>query len=140
MRIRTLRGTVVPDTTKRLIVNDGRLNHGFRIVRFVCSGDPRDATDDSFATLGLDADVPGTWDWGDNRQIAWASTHQRATNSVDAPFELVDKNSIVLMDLFIRGSSNSPYINYYIELEPVVLTQDESIMVLIKERSQDDLN
>ena len=140
MKTHTLRGTFVPDTIKRLVVDDGRLTHGYKITRFICSGDPRDATDDSFCTLGIAADMPGTWDWADNRQIAWTSTHQRASHSVDAPFELVDKDKLVVQDLYIRGSSNSPYINYYIELEAVELTQDEAIMVLIKERSQNDLN
>lgn len=139
MKRRTLRGTFVPGQVKRLIVDDGRLNHGFKVVRFIVVGDPRDAVDDSFATLGFDYDVPLVWNWGDNRQIAWASTHQRANNSVDSPFELVDKDATVIMDLYITGDSNSPYINYYIELEPVTLTDDESILALIKERSQDDL-
>ena len=138
MKIHTLRGTVVPGTVKRLIVDDGRINHGYRITKFVVAGDPRDATDEAFATLGRDYDTPLVWNWGDNRQVGWAASHIRASNSMDTPFILVDQEVVVIQDLYIQGASNSPYINYYIELEEITLTDDEAIITLIKERSQDD--
>jgi hypothetical protein len=66
---RTLRGQVIEGQVKRLIVDDGRLNLGYKVVRFVISGDPTSSSNDAWATLSLDYDAPATWNWGDNRQI-----------------------------------------------------------------------
>jgi hypothetical protein len=142
-RRRTLRGQLVEGQTKRLIVDDGRLNHGYKVVRFVVSGIPSSSAFDAFGTLCLDYDAPRDWDWSDNRQIAWASTNITTTAGVDAPFSLIDPDHVVIMDLFIQGQvstgSGSDVLNYFIELETIDLTDDQAILTLIKERSQDDL-
>jgi hypothetical protein len=140
---RTLRGQVIEGEVKRLIVDDGRLNHGYKVTRFVVSGIPSSSTFDAFGTLSLDYDAPRDWDWGDNRQIAWASTNITTTAGVDAPFTLVDPDHVVIMDLYIQGQvstgSGSDVLNYFVELEPIELTDDQAILTLIKERSQDEL-
>lgn len=144
MKRRTLRGQFAEGRTKRLVVDDGRLNHGYRVVSFVIGGDGiLSAANDVSATLSLDDDSPLTWDWGDNRQIGWASTNVDSVAGTNAPFSLIDPDHIVIMDLYIQGQTGSAggtgVINYLIELEPVGLTYDEAILTLIKERSQDDL-
>jgi hypothetical protein len=140
---RTLRGQFIEGETKRLIVDDGRLNHGFKVVRFVISGDPASSGNDAWATLSLDYDAPANWDWGDNRQIGWASTNVQGTAGLEPPFSVLDPDHVVIMDLYIQGTvggaGGSSLINYLIELEPMELTDDQAILTLIKERSQDDL-
>jgi hypothetical protein len=140
---RTLRGQFVEGENKRLIVDDGRLNHGYKVVRFVIAGDPSSSGNDAFATLSLDYDAPVTWNWGDNRQIGWASTNVQGTAGLEPPFSVLDPDHVVIMDLYIQGqvssSGGSDVINYLIELEPMELTDDQAILSLIKERSQDDL-
>ena len=142
-RRRTLRGQLVEGENKRLILDDGRLNHGYRVVNFVVVGDPSSHSFDAYATLSLDYDPPKQWDWGDNRQIGWASTNISAAAGVDQPFSLLDPDHVVIMDLYIQGqvgsSGGDGVINYLIELETIDLNDDESILTLIKERSQDDL-
>ena len=142
MKRRTLRGQVQEGTVKRLIVDDGRLNHGYRVVSFhVAPRNPSDSAGDVYGTLSLDYDSPALWEFGDNRQIGWASAQvdQRPT----APFSLIDPDHVVIMDLYIQGlvgsTTTTDLINYLIVLEPVELTNDEAILSLIKERSQDDL-
>jgi len=141
-RRRTLRGQFIEGQTKRLIADDGRLNHGYRVVSFVIAGDVSTSAGDAYATLSLDFDAPLQWDWGDNRQIGWASTNVAATSGVEAPFSVLDPDHVVIMDLYIQGTvagaGGSTPINYLIELETVDLTNDQSILSLIKERSQDD--
>ena len=143
MRRRTLRGQVVEGDVKRLIVDDGRLNNGYKVTRFVIAGDPGSSANDAFATLALDYDSPRSWDWGDNRQIAWASTNVQSTAGAQSFFELVDPDHVVIQDLYIQAQvgsgTGSSVCNYFIELEPVELTNDQAILSLIKERSQDDL-
>jgi hypothetical protein len=138
---RTLRGQFIEGVIKRLIVDDGRLNHGYKVVNFVVSGAPNLSAGEVYATLGLDDDTPLTWNWGDNRQIAWASTNNAAGSGLNAPYSVVDPDHVVIQDLFIQGNGGATdaTINYLIELERVSLTDDQAIITLIKERSQDDL-
>lgn len=139
---RTLRGQFVEGTATRLILDDGRLNHGHKIVNFFVAGDPSSGANDAYAVLSLDYDAPSSWDWGDNRQIAWASAPVDSTASIHLGGNVVDPDHVVLQDLWINGivgaGGGTSVINYLVELELVQLTNDQSILTLIKERSQDD--
>ena len=140
---RTLRGQLIEGDNKRLIVDDGRLNHGYKVVSFHIAADITESSNDAFATLSLAYDSDLAWDWSDNRQIGWAGTYMPGTSGVNAPYSLIDPDHIVVMDLYIQGrvgagGGTSP-INYLIELETVDLTDDQTIITLIKERSQDDI-
>jgi hypothetical protein len=144
MKRRTLRGQAIEGEVKRLIVDDGRLNHGYKVVKFICSTDVTQTTPSNVAaTLSLDFDALPGWNWSDNRQIAWASTTTYSQSEAGPPFTLVDPDHVVIMDLYIQGqvfsAGTGDVFNYYIELEPVELSNDETILQLIKERSQDDL-
>ena len=143
MKIRTLRGQVAEGEVKRLIVDDGRLNHGYRVTKFVIAAEPVTSAFDAFATLSLDFDAPLTWDWGDNRQIGWASTNAVATSGLNNEFSVLDPDHVVIMDLFIQGqvaaAGGTTVFNYLIVLEPIELTDEQAILTLIKERSQDEL-
>jgi hypothetical protein len=144
MKRRTLRGQIPEGVIQRLIVDDGRLNHGYKITKFTVAGDGNlSAGNDVTAVLGLNYDTPPTWNWGDNRQIAWSSTNIDGLAGLNAPFSVVDPDHIVIQDLWIQGQTGSGggtgVINYLIELEPMELTDDQAILQLIKERSQDDL-
>lgn len=140
---RTLRGQFVEGTATRLILDDGRLNHGHKIINFIVSGDPSASANDAYAVLSLDYDSPTAWDWSDNRQIAWAASPVDSVGSIHLGESVVDPDHIVLQDLWINGvvgsSGGSSVINYLVELELVELSNDQSILTLIKERSQDDL-
>lgn len=143
MKRRTLRGQFEEGTNKRLVVDDGRLNHGYKVISFVVAASPSSSGNDVYATLSLDLDAAKEWDWGDNRQIAWSSSDAVTGVTIAPPFSVIDPDHIVIQDLFIQGQFGNPggtsKINYLIELEPVSLTDDQAIITLIKERSQDDL-
>ena len=140
IRIRSLRGKVKEGVVKRLVVDDGMLTRGMRIRKFIVAGDPNYSGDDVYAVLGFQGSFPSIWDWSDNNQIAWASTNNQSQAGVNAPFSLIDKDATIIRDLFIIGQvgsgGGSSTFNYYIELELVDITEDESILQLIKERSQ----
>ena len=141
-RRRTLRGQFTEGEVKRLIIDDGRLNHGYRVVNFYISAGVGGSSLDSQAVLALDYDSPATWNWGDNRQIGWASQRVADVSGGQPLFAVLDPDHIVIMDLYIQGivggGGGTDKINYLIELETIELTNDESILTLIKERSQDD--
>lgn len=139
-KIHTLRGRFIEGVVKRLVVDDGRLTHGFRVTKFVISTDPNFASADSFCSLGYQGTFPELWDWSDNNQFAWASTNNPSQGSLEAPFSLIDPNHVIIRDMYINGqvsaSGGTSYIFYWIEMEPVVLDENQAIMSLIKERQQ----
>jgi hypothetical protein len=143
MKRRTLRGTVDSGENKRLIVDDGRLNHGYRVVRFeIFPVDVTSGAADCSGVLALDYDgTTEKWLAEDNRQIAWSSTTMSTTYSVNNKTDIIDPDHVVIMDLWVYAFTNGSdaRINYLVELEPVELSNDESILQLIKERSQDDI-
>ena len=140
---RTLRGSFPEGTTRRIIVDDGRYNHGYKVISFVAAGSPDVSSNDAFATLGLSEGFDVSWDWGDNRQIAWSGTTVGGSASIETPFSVIDPDHIVVSDLFIKGTFSTGgvdgNINYLIEIEPITMSDDQAILALIKERSQDDL-
>ena len=139
MKRRTLRGKIpTPVTSHRLIVDDGRLNHGYRVVEFHIWPD-LDGNDLAVGVLGLDYDMLAVADAGDNRQIGWAigSVDATGTNLGGQKWTVLDPDHVVIRALYII--CNQTPSNYLIVLEPVELSDDQAILSLIKERSQDDL-
>ena len=137
---RVLRGQLADGETRRLIVDDGNFNDGWTIVHFVVAGDGQTSTECN-AKICLDSGVPGpAWNWGDNREVAWASTRQTAESTWGGWEGAIDPNNVIIQDAFITGqSSNGSVINYMVTIERVVLSDDQAILGLIQERAQDDL-
>jgi len=136
---RTLRGQVTDLIPKRLVVDDGRLSLGYRVVSFQVWPD-FNSDDSVFATLGTQYDMLPTANAGDNRQIGWAigSVDATGANRGGQMWSVLDPDHIVIQDLYIL-SNRLTTVNYLVELEPVELSDDEVVLTLIKERSQDDL-
>lgn len=133
----TLRGRVDQLSVKRLIIDDGMLNMGHRVVEFhlwvvggISSGN------DVEAALAIDYDAKPTWDASDNRQIGWAGMTTTNTTRM-MQWSLLDPDHIVIRDLYLNNFGSDPA-NYLIVVEPVTLSDDEAVLQLIKERSQDD--
>lgn len=139
MKRRTLRGQLTDTSVHRLIVDDGRTKHGYIVREFYVW--PRGVSDDGvFATLGTQYDMSPGANAADNRQIAWAGSAWGTGVATQAgALHVVDPDHIVINDLWIRRESAVDECNYLVILEPVTLSEDEAIMALIKERSQDDI-
>lgn len=141
--VRTLRGKIRPanpatgDTgTERIIVDDGVFTDGWRVVGFDCF--PTNGTGlDVQGLLALDEDgMTGGWDASDNRQIAWSFMFI-GTNGGEARSWIVPDH-VVIRDLYIQNFSADP-MNYLIRVERINLSEDQAILALLQERSQDDL-
>jgi len=145
-RTRTLRGSFkepISDLKRQLILDDGRNNHGLKIKSFQMWTDVTNPDVFLSASLALEETPSGLpfFDADDNRQIAWVSgawitSAPNAATSI--PFvSIIDPNHIVKGSLFIRafGSANIIW-NYLIVCEEYTLSDDEAIISLIKERSQ----
>jgi hypothetical protein len=154
-RIRTLRGTInlpargggdpLNSARRNLILDDGRINVGYKVVEFkVFSNDMTGGALNAFAfqchlAMGLDitSALPSA---ADNREIAWACYN---TGSGESPsyFDLVDPDHIVVRDLYLilpaADNTIASSISYYIMLEEYEISDQEAIISIIKEESQD---
>ena len=138
MRTRSLRGRLDDTNVKQLIVDDGRLNHGYKVTKF-CVWVDGGGAEGVYAVLGKEYDMGAGGNAGDARQIAWAgNAWSTATPPTASSFEVIDPDHVVVQDLYIQRINPSDNCNYLIVLETKDLSNDESILQLIKERSQDD--
>jgi hypothetical protein len=149
-RIRTLRGQighVAGEFKRQLIIDDGRPNAGLKILEFhVWSQNA--GHQQAYGAFGLSLDITPTsqqtelFDAGDNRQIAWCNTGYADTGTagpVSLPqFSLVDPDHIVNRDLFFYGLGSHDPVNwnYLVVCQEYELTDDEAIVTIIKEVSQ----
>jgi hypothetical protein len=155
-RIRVLRGqcrTFQFDGAINVVQDDTRFNHGFRVKKFVISYEfPYDSgagSRDCYGTLATHAEaLPSPflagvvqWNWADRRQVAWTSTNMIGDSNVEFLPNLVDPTHVVVRDLYLgitaATATGSTTFNYYIELEELPLTDNEAVMAIIQEESQD---
>jgi hypothetical protein len=155
-KIRVIRGQARAyqlDGAVQLIQDDRRFNHGFKIRRFLVSWNlPADSgagSRDLVAVLATHEDAVRlaslptqiAWEWQDRRQVAWTSTNHVGDSIVENSFELIDPTHIVVRDLWfacsVQTSSGTNYFNYFVELEEVELTDNQSVLAIIQEEAQD---
>lgn len=138
MKTRSLRGQLTDTNVKQLIVDDGRLTNGYKVKEFhvwVNGG----GAEGVYAVLGKEYDMVAGGDASDARQIAWAGNAWSTGSGLTATsFSVIDPDHVVLQDLYIQRINPSDNCNYLIVLETKDLSNDEAILQLIKERSQDD--
>ena len=135
-KLRTLRGQVEVTgggvARKNLIVSDGLVNYGLKIISFkVWAVDVNDLFN---GILSYDTISSGTqMNAGDNRQFAWTV----GNGSAEINSEFIDPQHIVNRDCFLTLVNSSVGIyNYLIEAQVVELSDDEAIITIIKETSQ----
>jgi hypothetical protein len=144
-RMRTLRGSFrepISDFKRQLILDDGRSNHGLKILSFQMWTDVTNIDAAISASLSLEDTPAGLpfFDAEDNRQIAWVSGAY--ITSPAQPFNIpyvsiIDPDHIVNESLYIRAFATANVVwNYLIVCEEYTLSDDEAIISLIKERSQ----
>lgn len=156
-RIRTLRGTIdfeargggTPANVGRrnLILDDGRINIGYRVIDFRIWNSDMAGFDDAFTTqahLAMGLDITSALPRADdNREIAWAS-YAVGSGPTISDFRLVDPDHIIVRDLNIVlplvGNTGPASVNYYILMEEYDITDQEAIISIIKEESQDVAN
>jgi len=137
----TLRGQLDASELRRLVVDDGRLDHGLQIKEFSVWPAVEGGTQLTTVTVGTKSNMAPNMDAGDNRQIAWGLTHFSATSGQlgQGTTSIIDHDKTVVQDLFIRNNNTGDAVNYLLVLQAVNLTEAETVLNLIKERSQDDI-
>ena len=98
----TFRGTMSStETTRPLVVDDGRFTHGFIIeeMRIWSAGATLPAGFSSNACLSLFETPPATMNAEESGTIAWAAFIEDTTNGIDQ-FFIIDPEHVVNQDLF----------------------------------------
>ena len=136
---RVIRGRLADNEQRRIVVDDGNFNDGWRIVKFTAAGDATN-TNEVAAKVSLKP-VPVTgWNWSLNTEIAWAAARNTAESNWGGFPNAIDSSSVIVADLYVTGTSSAGGdINFMIEIERVSLSDDQAILALIQERGQDDL-
>lgn len=153
---RVLRGTTTTyqyGGERHLVVDDGDFNSAWRITKFAIA--PLDISSssagsrDCFAVLAthpeaLEGPVSTVieWRWSDRRQVAWTAIEMAGDTTVSNwSFGLIDPQHVVVRDLYFgltaQVATSTVEFNYFIELERVSLTDNQAVMAIIQEESQD---
>jgi hypothetical protein len=136
-----------------LVVDDGNFNNAWRITKFVISF--RDlwgsstGTRDCIGVLAtheeaIESSTPTVidWNWADRRQVAWTAQELNGDTTVGAwSFGLIDPQHVIVRDLYLgltaQTATSTVEFVYFIELERVTLTDNQAVMAIIQEESQD---
>ena len=145
----TVRGSIgngvdnlVDGTEKRIQLFDGRFDTAFKIIKFdIGPGDMDDPDLTARLTTvpNLYPGIVGFWNWGDNRQIAWASTNG-STDVISLDYNsFVDPDHLIVEDLYIAfrfASSDTKLCNYMITLEKYDITEWQGALTMVRNSGQ----
>lgn len=132
---RELCGNITAGTKTRVIVDDGKFTDAWEVVGFDVFAE-NGLAPDAQAILALDQDgLTSKWDAGDNRQIGWAFMF---TGTNGGSVHSWIRKHVVCRDLWIENFGPNT-LNYIIRVQRRELSEDQAILALIQERSQDDL-
>jgi hypothetical protein len=139
MSIQILRGQIPNDETIRIYLFDGTNTTGYRILRFDVAGSNWGVDPDVFGVvatedLGIDA---RTWNWGDNREKAWAAQSYNGGGSTGEYFSR-HVDDVIVEDLFIHTISpnTNQAINYMLVLEKIKIPAYEAALARVSNASQ----
>ena len=139
-RTRTLRGQLVVAGggvgRTQIIVDDGRLNVGYRVTDFYIWQDS--ASNTSFdASLSMNPVIAGTgMNAGDNAQIGWVWQGPNGATQSWKEY-ILDPDHVIVRDLYIQisGAPADTY-NFMIVTQEYAISDDMAIINIIKEGSQ----
>ena len=136
----SVRGSAADNAVTRITLFDGRYDTAYKVVKFVVAGVDMTSTTqtDVNGCLGTTEDAPSsTWDWADNRQIGWASLRGIEAATVGDPFSFIDKDNLIVEDLFVYVNGNgSTQINYYIEMEKYDISDWQGALAMVRNNAQ----
>lgn len=151
----TLRGEITPTANtgtyedagdlQRILLFDGDFGTAFKITKFIVWPFTTTTSADCSAVLASDRNglapyALGTQSAEDDRQIGWASGNQVTSAVREESFSLVDRDNLIVEDLWIAGynaSTGDKRINYYIECEKLDVGLNVGSYTMVRNSSQD---
>ena len=140
----TCRGFVNNGSVDKIELFDGRFDTAYRVTKFVIFiYDPDNSGLDGYGTLSTEPNLGTTtagtqWLATEKNQIGWASmpSNGSATGPPGTPFNLVDRENLVVEDLYIYGEMNAAGggVNYYIEMDKYEIADWEGALTLARNK------
>lgn len=135
MRTYTLRGTMLgSETSRQLVVDDGRYRHGFVISSFRVWGGPTVEGPNVAAVLSRASTAVTTMNANNSPVFAWAATLNDTTNGF-TEWHLLDPEHVVNEELHIHNV-NGTVVNYLIVMHDLMMTDEQGVLQLVKNNSQ----
>ena len=139
----TVKGTCADRTQNKIQLWDGSFKTAYRVTRFVIATTTPHTESDQVGVLKTDGNEGGSidlpfWDFANNKQIAWASQEMHGNVSPRGDFELVDKDHLLVEDLYVTAicSVDAQRINYYIEMDKYAVSDWQGALSMVRSRSQ----
>lgn len=135
----TIRGRLAPSETYRVPLFDGRFDTAYRIVSFDIATDAPSVSSADASMIASTENVvtSNDWDWGDNRQIAWAVYLSQGSDSGTFPRSWVDPDNLIVEDLFLTAFvASGREANYLIKLEKYDITDWQGALAMVRNKSQ----
>ena len=102
--------------------------------------DPDNSGVDCYGVLSTQEDTGQNWNLNRGQQIGWASMYAAgsATGPQAFPFNLVDRDNLVIEDLYIYGETNASAAdcNYYIEMDKYEFTTSRGALAMVRNKQQ----
>jgi len=137
-RIYTSRGHVVAGEVKRIKLFDGKFDSAYRILDFSIA--PEDiTTSENVMMKVLTEEKPHStqWFWASNIEVGWAM-FDRATSVSPGEYNRVDKDALIVEDLFLDATADSgENVNYMLTLEKVKISDWLGALAMVRNSSQD---
>lgn len=135
MRTYTLRGTLTgSETSRQLVVDDGRYKHGFVISSFRVWGGPNVEGSNVSAVLSRSATAVTTMNANNSPVFAWAATINDTNNGM-TEWNVLDPEHVVNEELHLHNV-NGTVLNYLIVMHDLMMTDEQGVLQLVKNQSQ----
>jgi len=136
--ILTLKGLLLAGEVARIGLFDGSFKSAYRILSFTIA--PKDITTSENVMMKLmtqERDHSTGWRWDNNDEVGWA-IFDRATSVSPGVYSRVDKEALIVQDLFLDCTADTgELVNYMIELEKVSITEWKAALAMVRNSSQD---
>lgn len=136
------RGSVTEGSSKRISIFDGSYKTGYRLIEFYISHVSQTEGGSNTAVAKVATEDVGNnqeWNWGDTREIAWATTSKDlASPSASNYFQsVIDPDNLIIEDAYIiLNDEFETTCNYMCVFEKYDLEPLRGTLAMVQNRSQ----
>jgi hypothetical protein len=122
------------ETSRQLVVDDGRYRHGFVISSFRVWGGPTVEGNNVAAVLSRSSTAVTTMNANHSPVFAWAATINDTTNGF-TEWNIIDPEHVVNEELHLHNVNGTAF-NYLIVMHDLTMTDEQGVLQLVKNQSQ----
>ena len=133
----TCRGQIASGEETRILLFDGNYDTAYRIVDLAVAPQNPNSGNNAYGKLssvsGLNVNE---WNWGDNREWAWAGT-DTVSDGVVGHGEFIDPDNLIVEDLYFMGvDSANDRVNYMVKLEKYDVGEWRGALAMVRNSAQ----